>query len=121
MLTTEDLAALPASAWMPSRIPIQDALATFVPEGVEPPNPPRPVYEMRWFPEPGGARMLLPYDGGPFDEKTFRIEQGAWDHVTCDLCNARILPMTLCYVTREGAFNALCEQCFKKHFGESAA
>jgi len=106
---------------MPSRIPVQDALAAFVPKGAEAPTPPRPVYEIRWFPEAEGVRMLIPYDGGPFDEETFRVQAGAWDHTTCDHCNARIPAMTLCYVTKEDAFNALCEPCFKLNFGESAA
>lgn len=119
MLTDAELRNRPASSWMPSRIPVKDALAAFVPKGAVAPEPPRPVYETRWIPESNGTRMLLPHDGGPFDEKTFRLERGAWDHVTCDLCNARIPAMTLCHVSKSGDFVVLCNDCYSKHFGDS--
>jgi hypothetical protein len=115
MLTESEIDKLPASSWMPSRIPVQDALATFVPDGAAAVDPPRPVYEIRCCPKAGGYLMLLPYDGGPFDSNVFHIEAGAWDHVTCDFCNVRIPAMTLCYVTKAGAFQALCEKCFNTH------
>ena len=120
LLTELELRNLPLSSWMPSRIPLQDALVAFVPQGAIAPNPPRPVHETRWFPEPNGARLLIPYDGGPFDGQIFHLERGAWDHVTCALCNSRIPAITLCHVTTTGEFNALCEDCFSKHFERSA-
>ena len=115
MISENDLKALSASCWMASRIPVLDALIAFTPKGMEAIEPPRPVYETRWYPEPGGVTMKAPYDGGPFDQGIFRIEVGGWDHTTCDLCNARIPAMTLCYVTREDPYHAICESCFQQH------
>jgi hypothetical protein len=54
----------------------------------------------------------LPYGGEPFDASIFHVEKGFWDHITCDLCTARIPAMTLCYVTRDGAYKALCVTCY---------
>lgn len=99
---------------MSCRIPVRDALAAFVPRGSGDLVPPRPVYETRWFPRADGCDVLIPYDGGPFDREVFHLEKDAWDHVTCDACNARIKAMTRCYVTRYGAFIVLCAQCYQR-------
>ena len=75
-----------------------------------------PSYEQRWYPEDGGGvRLVVPYDGGPFDSGIFHIEAGAWDHTTCDWCNTRIPAMTLCYVTKLDPYIALCENCYRTH------
>jgi len=100
--------------WMSCRIPVRDALATFVTRDSVDFSPPRPVYETRWFPRPDGYRVLIPHDGGPFDANVFHIEHGAWDHVTCNSCNVRIKAMTLCYVTKSGAFLVLCTMCYER-------
>ena len=115
MITKRELQAFPTPCWMPSRIPVRDALVAFVPNGVSEPEVPRSVYETRLYPHPGGGIMKAPYDGGPFDSNVFRIEAGAWDHTTCDLCNKRIPAMILCYVTKEDPYHALCESCFSNH------
>jgi hypothetical protein len=99
--------------WMPSRIPARDALVAFVPKGAKDFVPPRPVYEQRWFEENDRCRVVIPYDGGPFDTSTFRLESDAWDHVTCDNCNVRIPALTLCFVTKDRAFHALCQACYE--------
>jgi hypothetical protein len=105
-------APLTSLTWMPSRIPVQDALVAFVPEGHEAPRAPFSSYEQRWYPQPGGLQMVLPYRGEPFDASLFHVERGFWDHITCDLCTTHIPAMTLCYVTRAGAFKALCTACY---------
>jgi len=112
MFSDEELSRLPSLPWMPSRIPVQDALVAVIENGQDI-VPPRPVYETRFFEDGDRLRVLIPYDGGAFDPQRFRLEKGGWDHVTCDWCNVRLPAMTLCYVTREGAFQALCVRCYK--------
>ena len=116
-MINDELNQLPALAWMPSRIPVRDALVTFVPKGVEfskdliPPS-----YEQRWYPQrDGSSRLVVPFDGGPFNSELFHIEPGGWDHTTCDFCNARIPALTICYVTRFDPYVALCADCYLKH------
>jgi len=116
-MTNEELDQLPTLEWMPSRIPVQDALVASAPKSVEfskdliPPS-----YEQRWYPqEDGSVRLLVSYGGGPFDSTLFHIERGAWDHTTCDLCNVRIAAMTLCFVTKHNPYIALCSGCYSKH------
>ncbi|HEY3854856.1 MAG TPA: hypothetical protein VGO67_10725 [Verrucomicrobiae bacterium] len=116
-MNTEEIAKIPKSEWMPSRIPTRNALITFVPDG--PTCPPAVEAAMRghpsrWYPEPGGHRVLILYEGGSFDAETFQMVAGAWDHEDCDLCSAHIPPMTLCHVTRRGLYVALCENCYGK-------
>lgn len=102
-------------SWMCCRIPVRDALVAVVPRGEEERfKPPRPVYETRWFPRRDDSRVLIPYDGGPFDASTFERVKDGWDHVTCHACNARIRAMTRCYATREGAFLVLCGHCYRR-------
>ena len=103
---------------MPSRIPKRRALVTFVHEGMDCP----PVvaaamkgHSSRWYPEPGGHRVLILYEGGTYDTVTFRVEPEAWDHEDCDGCGSHIAPMTLCYVTVRGPYVALCENCYQSH------
>ena len=110
-----DLNQLPSLKWMPSRIPVRDALVAFVPEETKPPEPPFSSGETRWYPVPGGLRKVVPYDGQPIDAPEFHFEKGLWDHTTCDCCNARIAAMELCYVTARGQYEALCIICYKKH------
>src|SRR5215471_13950102 len=90
--------SLPSLAWMPSRIPIRDALVAFVANGDEPPPLPYPSSESRWYPVQGGHRLAIPYDGKPFNSDAFQLEEKLWDHTTCDNCVKRIPAMTLCYV-----------------------
>lgn len=94
-------------------MPIRDALSTLLAPGSNEFKPPRPVYETRYFPGPNGTRALIPYDGGSFDEALFMIETGAWDHDTCNNCNAYIKAMTLCFVTQSGPFYVLCQDCYE--------
>ena len=116
-MTDAELDQLPNLEWMPSRIPVRDALVASVPKGVEfskdhiPPS-----YEQRWYPqENGGVRLMVPYGGEPFDAALFHIEPGAWNHTTCDLCNAHIAAMTLCFVTKRDPYIALCADCYSKY------
>lgn len=116
-MTHDELDQLPNLAWMPSRIPVRDALVAPVPKGVElAKDQIPPSHEQRWYPqEDGSLRLLVPYAGGPFDSALFHIEQGAWNHTTCDLCNAHIVAMTLCFVTKRDPYIALCSSCYVKH------
>jgi hypothetical protein len=71
--------------FMESRIPIQDALAVFVPD--DPPIDAKVKAAIsthavsRWFPKPGGHEVLVPYAGEPYDASIFRVAPRAWDHV----------------------------------------
>jgi hypothetical protein len=112
MFTESDWQWVPWLPWMPSRIPIRDALSTFLAPDSNECKPPWPVYETRYFPRPNGTRVLIPYDGESFDETQFKLEPGAWDHDTCNNCNAYIKAMTLCYVTKNGPFYILCHDCY---------
>jgi hypothetical protein len=101
--------------FMESRIPIQDALAVFVPD--DPPIDAKVKAAIsthavsRWFPKPGGHEVLVPYAGEPYDASIFRVVPRAWDHETCSHCRAHIPPMTLCWVTPSGWYVLLCAQC----------
>ena len=104
---------LSSLGWMPSRIPVRDALVVFVPDGQAPPPIPVSSGEQRWYPQPGGHKVVVPYSGESFDSSIFKIQRGFWDHTTCDLCAAHVPAMTLCYVTRNGAYKELCADCYK--------
>jgi len=117
-LTEDEMIGLPELAWMPSRIPKRKALVTFVPDGSD--CPPAVEAAMvgrpsRWYPVSGGHRMLILYEGGPFETMTFRLEPEAWDHEDCDGCGEQIPPMSLCHVTQRGQYIALCEPCYQKY------
>ncbi len=116
-MTKEELDRLPLLEWMPSRIPLRDALATVVPSGSgEFPREKLPPGESRWYPQDDGSlRLLVPYHSQPFDTTLFHVEAGAWDHTTCDVCVARIRPMTLCYVTKFDSYIELCVRCYAEH------
>lgn len=110
-----ELDELPALRWMPSRIPIRDALVAFVAAGEEPPKLPFQAGELRWYEVPGGARMAMAYDGQAVDISGFQIAKGFWDHTTCDWCAAHIKPMDLCYVTESGTYVGLCCTCYSTY------
>jgi hypothetical protein len=116
-VTHHELNELPSLAWMPSRIPVRDALVAFVPDNVAPPDAPFSTGEIRWYPLPsGGLRMVVPYDGQPYIAPALHLEKGFWDHTTCDSCTARIEAMELCYVTSPGQeYDALCLACYKTY------
>jgi hypothetical protein len=117
-MNEDELTQLPLLAWMPSRIPKRKALVTFVPDGPECPEPIKAAIEghtSRWYPQPGGHRVLIPYEGGHYDSTAFHIDPEAWDHEDCDVCGVRIPPMALCYVTETGSYISLCEPCYQKH------
>ena len=107
-----------------SRIPALDALSAFVPIELEDEFAEiiraRTSFS-RWYPEPGGYRVLIPYEGGPYDDDRFSIEKGAWDHEHCRVCHANIPPMTLCWVTESGKYIILCEDCHTKLVGSGTS
>jgi len=106
---------LPTRQWMPSRIPVREALTAKFAAGVRVSDDRIPnAYEARWYPESdGGLTVRVPYDGGPYYESLFAIEPGGWDHTTCDNCTAHIPAMTLCYVTAGGSYIGLCVSCYR--------
>jgi hypothetical protein len=117
-MTGDEISQIPKLEWMPSRIPKRAALVTFVADG---PVCPAAVesamhgHPARWYPQPGGHRVLILYEGGSYDATTFRVEPEAWDHEDCDVCDEQIPPMTLCNVTKRGRYTALCEACYRKY------
>ena len=113
----EEQVNLPILSWMPSRIPMRDALVAFVPAGVKLAEGVIPsCYEQRWYPQQDNTlRLLVLYSGGDFDSSLFHIEPKAWDHTTCDLCVTRIPAMTVCYVTKFDPYVGLCSGCYRKY------
>lgn len=119
-MTSDEISRIPIAGWMRSRIPKRAALVAFVSDNGGAVCPPAVESAMRghpsrWYPQPGGHRVLILYEGGGYDASVFGFEPEAWDHEDCDLCGARIPPMTLCHVTRDDPYVALCEDCFGKH------
>ena len=93
-MTDEELSKLPAFRWMPSRIPLRDALTTFVANA---PEPEPVIAEMSsrcgqsvWFEVAGGYRVLFLYDGGAFDRSRFTLEPKVWDYDECAICGEHI-------------------------------
>lgn len=101
--------------FMQSRIPVQDGLSIFVPDGEElSDSARRQIAEKgasRWYPVSGGHRVLVPYEGQRYDPAEFALEQAAWDHETCDHCRTHIPAMTLCWVTKAEVYWILCANC----------
>jgi hypothetical protein len=102
--------------FMESRIPVLDGLTAFVPEGSTIPPELAPELarhsQSRWYPEPGGGhKVMVPREWESYDTEHFAIEPGAWDHDHCDRCRTRIPAMTLCWVTRTGAYVTFCVEC----------
>jgi hypothetical protein len=118
-LTSDDLRGM---AFMQSRIPPLDGLTAFVPDD----RPLDPAIQSaadaagfsRWYPLEGGHRLVLLYEGGPYDATRFTVEPGAWDHEHCHLCYANIPSMTLCWVTRHDPYVILCEKCYGEAFNQ---
>ena len=107
-----------------SRIPALDALTAFVSEDVEDPiveAMAERVGHSRWYPEEGGCRVLIFYEGGPYDADRFTLEKGAWDHEHCKRCGGSIEPMTLCWVASGSLYVILCESCHVQIAGEETA
>jgi hypothetical protein len=118
----DGLRALGRLKYMESRIPALDALVTFVPDGAGPdPAIEQAVKRLghaRWYPVEGGHRVVILYEGGPYDATRFVVEQAAWDHDHCVACEEPIPSMTLCWVSLGERYVILCESC---HRGVTAA
>ena len=99
-----------------SRIPALDALSAFVVDedndAIVQAAAKRAGFS-RWYPENGGHKVLIPYEGGPYDSDRFTIEKGGWDHEHCKRCGETIEPMTLCWVSTDSQHVILCEPCHK--------
>lgn len=111
--------------FMQSRIPALDALETFVPTGTLPDaeiaEQQNQTGQSRWYPVDGGHRLLILYEGGPYNADRFVLAKGAWDHEHCTRCSATIEPMTPCWVTEDGPYHLLDEQCYQQVFGPEPA
>jgi hypothetical protein len=120
-MTNEELSQLPAYPWMESRIPALDALTTFDPDNGTGPDPViaetirRMGGSSRWYPVSGGHRVVIPYNGQPYDRARFAIEPRIWDHEHCSVCNTHIPAMTFCWVTQHGRYYLLCIDCHTRH------
>ena len=106
--------------WMESRIPVRDALSVFVPDTLPCPKSVeemmRRTGESRWYPKPGGHRVLILYDGKEYDSNIFTLEKRAWDHNECMYSHERIEAMELCYVTEPGyPYVLLCKNCYRDY------
>jgi hypothetical protein len=111
----DELEQLRRLQFAPSRIPALDALEIFVPDNA-PPDPELDEIrsrtgQSRWYPVPGGHRVLVLYERGPFDPGRFALRKGAWDHEHCERCRDQIPPMTLCWVSSDDSYTILCEAC----------
>lgn len=117
----ENLEELRRLKFMRSRIPALDALEAFVPEGSAPDSEIEELQNRtgnsRWYPAEGGHRVLILYEGGPYNANRFTLAKGAWDHEHCSRCGATIKPMTLCWVTEAGPYVLLDEKCYRAAFG----
>jgi hypothetical protein len=118
-MTDDELSKYPAYRWMPSRIPLRDALTTFVADAPEP----EPIIaemssrgESVWVQVQGGHRVLFRYDGGAFDQSRFTLEPKVWDYDECAICGEHIASMMLCHVTEpQQPYVLLCERCYERH------
>ena len=113
----DELAELRRHQYQHSRIPALDALEVFVSDDAA---EDRELAEVRsrtgfsrWYPVPGGHRVLVLYEGEDFDATRFTLRKGAWDHEHCKRCGAGIPAMTLCWVSRDGVFVILCDDCHR--------
>src|SRR5262249_35425295 len=97
----EDLEEIRRLKFMRGRIPALDALEIFVPDGATPDlereELERKTGQSRWYPVEGGHRVLILYEGGPYNKQRFSLVKGGWDHEHCTRCGATIEPMTLCW------------------------
>jgi hypothetical protein len=104
--------------FMESRIPVLDGLTAFVADGSAP--SPEVATELarhgqsRWYPVPGGHKVMVPREWDSYDSEHFAVEAGAWDHDHCSRCGDTIQAMTLFWVTRSGPYVALCVDCKAK-------
>ena len=119
-MSDEELSKLSAYKWMPSRIPLRDALTTFVPDAAAPElvieEMSKRYGESVWFEAKGGHRVLFLYDGGDFDAGRFTLEPKVWDYDNCAICGEKIPAMTLCHVTEpDQPYIVLCVTCYERH------
>jgi hypothetical protein len=117
-MNNDPFAELRGLRFLQSRIPALDALSTFVPENQEPAPAVKEVLDRigssRWFPEPGGHRVLAPYEGGAYNATYFEVRERGWDHEHCKICGETVPSMMLCWVTESGPFVVLCVACKEK-------
>ena len=122
-MTEQELAQFPSQEYHSSRFPALDAISTLVPAGQE--NEPvisaaleQKGYS-RWFPAEGGHRLLILHEGEPCDASRFALEKGAWDHEHCSSCRSRIPSMILWWVSVNGPYTILCEECHRQVSGDA--
>ena len=113
----DDLPQFRQLEFRPSRIPVLDALETFVPTGAENDDSLAEIRSRRgfsrWRPVEGGHQVLILYEGGAYDPTRYSLRKGAWDHEHCKRCVVRIDAMTLCWVSTGSDYTILCEECHR--------
>lgn len=109
-----DLTKISRKEFISSRIPVQDALETFVSTGDENEEWVQAATKgsTRWYSVEGGYRVLIYYRDGAYDDKRFSLAIGAWDHEHCMNCGDKIESMTLCWITKVDPYTLLCNKCF---------
>ena len=121
-MTDEDLRRL---KFVSSRTPSPDALEVFVPNGTTPDAELQQLEsgtaQTRWYPVEGGHRVLILYDGGPYNTQRFSLARGAWDHEHCTRCGSPIEAMAECWVPESDEYIALDEECHAELFGPERA
>jgi len=102
--------------WMQSRVPAQNALVGFVPDGQESAVDSFTMdCRSRWYPVRGGTRVVVSLETRPqYDSARWHIEKGARDHEHCDVCGQNIPAMTPCWVTKEDPYIQICDGCHSK-------
>ncbi|HET9678425.1 MAG TPA: hypothetical protein VFP21_13085 [Solirubrobacterales bacterium] len=116
-MTDDEIDELASFEWMKSRIPASDALVHFAPDGPrdEAVDSFAMSHRSRWYPLPGGTRVVVSLERQPdYDTTKWKVEGGAWDHEHCDLCRDGIPAMTLCWVTKRDPYVLLCDACHAK-------
>jgi hypothetical protein len=67
------------------------------------------------------VRIVVPYQGQPYDPAEVELIKDGWNHDTCDCCQVRIPAMTLCWYSTGPKYWILCDQCKAALDGDPAA
>ena len=60
---------------------------------------------------------VIPYDGGPYDEKKYRLDATGWDHDHCSVCWRDIEDGDTWWWPGPPDEVGLCEECHARLFG----
>jgi hypothetical protein len=68
-------------------------------------------------PNEAGFYGSVPYDGGPFDKKRYRLVRTGWDHDHCYVCSATVEPGDEWWTAEPTHGVGLCLDCHGRLFG----